>query len=102
MELKITCRHMKDSEKVRTYAEEKLSKLDRFYNALHEAEVILKEEDRQCNCEVILHIRNLESEFVKVSCDSMIGAIDMSVDKAEKLLRRMKEKRESRRRPAVQ
>ncbi len=102
MELKITCRHLDNSEKARAYAEEKLGRLDRFYNALHETEVILKEEDRQCHCEVILHIRNLDSEFVKVACDSMIGAIDMSVDKAEKLLRRMKEKRESRRRPAVQ
>ena len=101
MEIKITSRHVYTPDEVKMYIEEKFEKMERFHRALQSLEVVLKAEDRQQQCEVILHIRNRDPEAVQVACDGVHEAIDVAVDKVERRLRRLKEKRESRRRSAV-
>ena len=101
MEIDITSRHVELSEATKAYAEEKFSKAERFSRGLQRVEVILKAEDRQNHCEVILHIRNRDPEVVDVGRDTIYEAIDLAIDKVERRLRRLKEKRESRRRTAV-
>jgi len=101
MNVQISMRHMEVSESVREYAAEKFGKADRFYRGIQSIEVVLKAEDRQNHCEVILHISNRDPEVINVSCDTIQEAIDAAVDKVERRLRKLKEKRESQRRSAV-
>jgi putative sigma-54 modulation protein len=90
----ITGRHFEVSDAIRQYAEEKIEKLPRIYDGITEAEIVLKGEDRTFHCEVILHVANSHHAVViDVTHDSMYAAIDVATDKAQRQMRRLKEKR---------
>lgn len=93
MQINITGRHFEISDAIRDYATEKAEKLQRFYNGITGADVLLKGEDRTFHCEMILHMDNKNTAVVDVKHDSMYAAIDLAVDKAQRQVRKHKEKR---------
>lgn len=98
MQISITARHHDLTNEERAYAEEKFGRMDRIFQGIVTAEVILKEEDRKCHCEVILHAKGKNDIVVDVARDEILEAIDVAVDKVERQLRRAKEKMTAKRR----
>ena len=101
MTISITALHVDVSDQIRNYAEEKFTKVANTYRVVQTVEVILKNEDRQMHCEVIIHTRNRNAVVIDVGRDELNEAIDKAVDKCDRQLRRLKEKRQSQRRKAI-
>lgn len=97
MNITVTGRHLEVSGSTKSYLEEKFGKIDRFCHDVSDAEIVLKQEDRSIHCEAILHIRNHPNIVIDVARESMHEAIDLAIDKCERQLRRLKEKRDDRR-----
>lgn len=92
MEITITGRHFEVTEAIRSYAKEKLSKLEKFYDGITSIEAILKNEDRKFHCEIIVHIANKPDAVIDVADDNMYAAIDVAHDKAQRQVRKTKTK----------
>jgi putative sigma-54 modulation protein len=91
MKMRITSRHDKLSPKIKDYIDEKLSKLDRFYDRIIDCEVIVDNEKLkhviEMNIKVystVLNVTTKDSDITK--------AIDLCVDKLEIQLKKFKEK----------
>ena len=98
MEVHVSGHHFNVSDKLKEYAEEKFSRIGRFFQAAHKVEIILKDEDRKKHCEALIRIKNRDHLVIDVAREHMYEAIDLAVDKAERQLRRLKEKTQSHRR----
>ncbi|MBN1257910.1 MAG: ribosome-associated translation inhibitor RaiA [Planctomycetes bacterium] len=92
MQINITGRHFELSDAIRTYAAEKAEKLQKFFNGVTTTDILLKSEDRTFHCEIILHINNNPDVVIDVAHESMYAAIDLALDKAQRQLRRHKER----------
>lgn len=101
MDIKVTGRHLEVTDELRETAIDKFSKAERFHSGITSIEVILKDEDRKKHCEVIIHTKRSQNIVVDVARDEVLEAIDVAVDKAERSLRKLKEKTVSARRKAV-
>lgn len=91
MKMRITSRHDKLSPKIKDYIDEKISKLDRFYDRIIDCEVIVDNEKLkhviELNVKVystVLHVTTKDADITK--------AIDLCVDKLEIQLKKFKEK----------
>ncbi|HEV7677710.1 MAG TPA: ribosome-associated translation inhibitor RaiA [Candidatus Dormibacteraeota bacterium] len=79
---------------LRTYAVEKLGKLERHGEGIHEARVVLEDDERRvprANAEVVLHMRHTQ---LVARCDgsTLQEAIDGVVDKMDRQIVRQKER----------
>lgn len=92
MQINMTGRHFEISDSIREYLLEKAKRLERVFDGITEIEAVLKNEDRTFHCELIIHIRNKPSLVVDESQESMHAAIDVATDKAQRQLRRHKER----------
>jgi putative sigma-54 modulation protein len=97
MKINITGRHFDLSDAITEYVNEKLDRLERVFNGVTEVEILLKGEDRTLHCEIIMHISNKPNIVIDVADDSMYAAIDLAIDKAQRQLRKHKEKLRSHR-----
>lgn len=93
MRLTVTARSRLDPE-LRTYAVEKLARLERHDGSIHEARVVLDEDERRvprASAEVFLHLRH---EQLVARCEgvSVQEAVDRVVDKIDRQILRRKEK----------
>ncbi len=102
MNTRITVRHMDVSDSAKDFVLEKFAEIDRFFGAVKEAEVILKQEDRKVHCEVLLHVKSKNDIVIDVARDTLHEAVDIAVQKCERQLRRTKEKLTDRRRPSAE
>ncbi|MHC4887471.1 MAG: ribosome hibernation-promoting factor, HPF/YfiA family [Planctomycetota bacterium] len=92
MKINITGRHFDVSDAIREYIDEKVKRLDRTFDGVSELDVLLKADDRSLHCEFILHIKNKPSIVIDVADESIYAAIDLATDKAQRQLRRHKER----------
>ena len=83
MKIQVTGRHVEVTEDLREYIETKANKLPRYYDRIHEIEVVLDHESEQFTAEMIVRV-DQKHTFVLV---------DLVVDKLERQLVRHKEKR---------
>ena len=100
MELRITGRHAGLGKKVRSYAEEKLEPLSRYYARTRYLEVVFDESHLGVEVEIIAHLAAGNPVVAKVRDKDAFAAIDLAHDKLERLLTRVKEKKRERRRAA--
>lgn len=98
MDVNISGHHVDLNNGLRKHITEKFTDMDRFFHGCQSADVILKNDDRRMHCEVILHVKNSDRVVIDVMHDDLHAAIDLAVDKCERQLRRLKEKRTDRRR----
>lgn len=95
MRTRITSRHDKLSPDVKNYIEEKIGKLERFYDRIIDFEVIV-------NSEKLLHVFEMNVKVysttlhVKAKDTDITKAIDECVDKLEIQLKKFKDKIKSR------
>jgi len=91
MQLNISGHHVDVTDALRSYVEEKLQKLERHYDHITNAHVILTVEKLQQKAEATVHISGAEV-FADADCDDMYAAIDALTDKLDRQILKHKEK----------
>ncbi|SHF24526.1 SSU ribosomal protein S30P/sigma 54 modulation protein [Desulfacinum infernum DSM 9756] len=95
MQINVTFRHTEPSEAVKTYAEEKLSRLKKYMDEPIEANIVLQVEKFRHIAEVSLDSNGMRVNATEETHD-MYSAIDMVVDKLESQIKKQKEKQRNR------
>ena len=96
MDITVTFRHMEPIESLRSYAEEKISKIEKYLDSPLEAHVVLSVEKFRHQADVTLSVNGTRIKGVEETGD-MYSAIDQVMDKIEKQVKRHLEKIRSRR-----
>jgi putative sigma-54 modulation protein len=91
MDITVTFRHMEPAESLRTYAEEKLSKIRKYLDSPLEAHVVLGVEKFRHLADVTLSVDGTRIKAVEETID-MYSAIDQVMDKIEKQVKRHRSK----------
>lgn len=92
MQIAVNFRHMESSEAVRTYVEEKLSRVKKYVDEPIDAQVVLSVQKKIHNrAEVTMVAKGLTMKSAEETED-MYAAIDLMVDKIERQLKRYKDK----------
>ena len=88
MEISCTFRHMEPSTELRSYVEEKVYKVKKYFDSPVEAHIILKIEKFRHIADMTLSIDGNKIKAVDESSD-MYSSIDQAMDKIEEQLRRL-------------
>ena len=95
MKINLQSLHFTASDQLKQFVNDKVSKLDNFYEKIISADVTLFAEDVKIKenktCEIRLVVPG-NDDFVKKSAESFEAAILTSVETLQKILRRKKEK----------
>lgn len=92
MQVSVTGRHIDLSPELRGYAENKASKLTKFYDRITSVEVILCGEANGFEAEMIVKGKRKSVFVAKERGEDMYAAVDLVMDKIERQLTRHKEK----------
>ncbi len=95
MQLSISGHHVDVTDALKTYVEEKLQKLERHYDHITNAHVILTVEKLEQRAEATVHVSGGEV-FADANCDDMYAAIDKLTDKLDRQILKHKEKLQDR------
>ena len=96
MDIAVTFRHIEPTDSLKTYAEEKLSKIDKYFDFPIEAHVVLEVQKFRRVADVTLSVNGVIIKAVEETED-MYSAIDQVMDKIEKQVRRYREKTRTKR-----
>jgi putative sigma-54 modulation protein len=91
MQFTVTFRHMEPSEKLKEYSHDKLARLEKYLDAVIDAEVVLTVEKFRHRAEVLIVSDGLKIK-AEEETEDMYAALDMVVDKLEKQVKRHREK----------
>jgi ribosome hibernation promoting factor len=91
MQITITARHFHLTNAIRDHINDSVEKLEKYFENIITAHFVLSFENNQNKVELVMHIpkHNLKSETVE---KDMYLAIDVTVDKMEQQVKKMKEK----------
>ena len=93
----VTGRSEKVSSRDKKHAEEKIEKLEKYFNGITRIEIILNKTSEQSEVELVLSIKRGSQIVCRASDKDLYVAIDLVLDKAEIQLTRHKEKVRERR-----
>jgi putative sigma-54 modulation protein len=96
MDIAVTFRHMEPTESLRTYAEDKVSKIKKYLDSPVEAHIVLRVEKFRHVADVSLSVNGTLIKGMEETED-MYSAIDQVMDKIEKQVKRYRSKIRSRR-----
>jgi putative sigma-54 modulation protein len=102
MNIQITAKKIDIPQDLRDAVKEKLSRLDKFNPKTQSVEAVIKAEERSVGCELIIRVENHESQVIAVSGETIQAAVDIAIGKAERQLRKGKERDSVRRRAKPQ
>ena len=95
MEIKIKSIHFDATEKLETFIEKKVSKLERCYDGIMMADIVLKvvkpESIKNKSVAIRIKIRNGDC-FAEKICDTFEESVDLAVEALGKQLVKLKEK----------
>jgi putative sigma-54 modulation protein len=91
MNFNITARHFRLKDDLKNYVEEKVKKLDRYYDNILEVEVVLGWEKLNRYTELRIKVYNKQIVIKEVS-DEIRKSFDLALDRAERQLKKYKEK----------
>lgn len=91
MQYSVTFRHMEPSDNLKDYAHDKLLRLEKYLDAVIDAEVVMTVEKFRHKAEVLLSSDGLKIK-AEEETEDMYSAIDMVVDKLERQIKRHREK----------
>ena len=100
MQIHTTARHCELDPEVRDFAHQRLEKLERFARDIMEAHLIVTAEGYRHSAEITLRLKGLNIVSREQSTEAR-AAIDLATDQVEEQLRRLKERRVSRKRSAT-
>lgn len=102
MKLNITTRHYPEmTDALRAEVEERMAKLEHFFDRILEARVILTGEKHRHQAEVTMRLPRGKRLTAKEVSTSMESAVDMAAKKIESQVKKFKEKRRDRKRVSV-
>ena len=96
MDITVTFRHMEPTESLRAYAEEKISKINKYLDFPIEAHIVLTVEKFRHMADVNLSLNGTMIKGIEET-DDMYSAIDQVMDKIEKQVKRYRSKIRERR-----
>jgi len=99
MQINTTARHCELDPEVRRFAHERLEKFERFARDIQEAHVTVTAEGYRHTVEITLKLKRREMVSREQATEPR-SAIERAADRLEKQLRKLKEKRVSRKRGA--
>lgn len=89
----ITGKHVEITDAVKKYAEEKTSKLPKYYNSINQVEVIIDgKQSGKTSVEILARGEHSKIFVVSETCEDVHRCIDSAVHKLEEQLRRKKGK----------
>jgi putative sigma-54 modulation protein len=91
MQLSITGHHLDITQALRSYVTEKLQKLERHYDHITNAHVVLRVDKLRHRAEATIHISGAEV-FAESDCDDLYAAIDKLTDRLDRQILKHKEK----------
>lgn len=92
MQIHLTGRHVDITNDVREHIENKAGKLPRFYDRIHEIEVVLGHESEQFTAEIIVRADRKHTFVARETGADTFVLIDLVVEKIERQLIKHKEK----------
>lgn len=92
MQILVTGRHVDLTDDIRNYVDEKVGKLSRFYDRIHEIEVILDHESEEFKVEIIVRVDRKHTFVASLTGPDTFTLIDAVTDKLERQLRTYKGK----------
>jgi putative sigma-54 modulation protein len=97
----ISARHMEVSEPLKTYADQKVNKLTRYYDKIQEIEVVFDAGKDAVNVEVIVNAEHRNMFLAHHSQADAYACIDICVHKLERQLSEHKAMYRNRKHPAA-
>ena len=91
MQINITARHIRLTQSVRNYVEEKLAKAEKYFNHIVWAQVVLSVEKQVHEAEILLHAGRQTFRVLGKGAD-LYSAIDLASDKIDGQLKKYKER----------
>lgn len=91
MNISITARGGKASDRMKKYITDRIARKQRVYEGVIETEVILSYEKQTQVAELKLKVQN-KSIFVKERSDEIYKSIDMALDNCERQIKKIKER----------
>ncbi len=91
MQLNISGHHIEVTDSLKSYVTEKLQRLERHYDHITNAHVILSVDKLKQRAEATLHISGAEV-FADADCTDLYAAIDKLADKLDRQILKYKEK----------
>lgn len=95
MDINITAKHSDVTQSAKNYANEKVSKLDKF--KLRRADVVMDQEGDNYKIEIVAHADRSGTIVATATGEEWFSAVDLTMDKIERQLRKVKEKATSHR-----
>lgn len=93
MDILITGRHVEITDAINTHAQEKVSKLDRYFDKLSKVEAVVSKPDaREYEVELIAHIDGTDHMIASAHHEDLYHGFEQAVNKMERQLTDHKEK----------
>ncbi len=93
MEITVSGKHLDITDSIRTYAQQKVGKLSKYYDHIQSIEVIAdKGQGVQFEIEIIVHVGRHDPFIAKAQGEDLDGTIDQAESKLERQLTDHKEK----------
>jgi len=92
VQIQVTGRHVKVTDDVRDYIHSKAHKLPRFYDRIHDIEVVLDHESEQFTAEMIVRVDRKHTFVARETGPDTFALIDLVVEKLGRQLTKHKEK----------
>lgn len=93
VKVNVTGRHIQVTDDLKRYAQEKASRLDRYFDRMLTVEVVLTQDGGERKvAEMIVHPRKGERIVGTADHEDMFAAIDLVIDKMYQQLHRLKER----------
>jgi len=93
MEITISGKHLDITAPIREYAEQKVSKLHKYYDQIQRVEVIAdKTQSSEFEIEIIVHVGHHEPFIATNRGEDLYATIDLAHDKLERRLSEHKQK----------
>lgn len=92
MQIQVTARHCEIGSDVRAFAQQRLEKLTRYDEGIHEVRLILSQERKLHTAEITLRAHQHDVVITESHADAK-AAIELATDRLEERVRRGKEKR---------
>ena len=92
MQIQVTARHVEVTDDVRDYAHSKASRLTRFYDRIHEIEVVLDHESEQFTAEMIVRADRKHTFVAREIGPDTFALMDVVIGRLERQLTKHKEK----------
>ncbi len=91
MKIRVSERHMAESEALNQYAVEKVEALSRYFDGIVSVDIVMDVEKERQIVEIVAHLVKRKVAKAKAESDDMYASIDEAVDKLKQQLKKYKD-----------